>query len=314
MIRKPALIKTFIRKTEENKLLPFLFFLLVSCCLWLLQALNYKYETDVAFKINVKGLPSDVELDKDDIYFMARLRDYGTGLIGYELWGATPVDVNYAELGNSNGRLVLPLSVAKQKVENLVGSSTSLVRMLQDTIMIDVKRDVALLPVKIDGIVDVADHYTVADIEIIPSEVNVYATAAHLEKMSDIRTEYVVKKYLKNSIGFKAKIVADELVTVEPSVVDVYVTVHPLVEKKLRLPVEYVGFPVSYPGSLPREVEVTFEIPEPDAGDVGEKDFSVSVDYAEAAAASSRKADIVVTPLSHKISNVSTSPSYVILQ
>ena len=45
--------------------MPFLFFLLVSCCLWLLQALNEKYETDIAFKLNVKGLPSDVELDGD---------------------------------------------------------------------------------------------------------------------------------------------------------------------------------------------------------------------------------------------------------
>ena len=38
--------------------------------MWLLQTLNHKYETDVAFRVNVEELPSDIELDKEDTYFM----------------------------------------------------------------------------------------------------------------------------------------------------------------------------------------------------------------------------------------------------
>ena len=282
--------------------------------MWLLQTLNYKYETDVAFRVNVNGLPADVELDRNDTYLTVRVRDYGTELIGYEFRGAVPLEVDYAELSYSNGSLVLPLSVAKQKIEGVVESSTSIVRLLQDTVLIDVKRNMALLPVNFDGVIDVADHFMVTDVEIVPSEVNVYATAASLEKISEVRTEYLVKKYLKSSVCFKAKLAADELMTIDPGVVDVFVTVKPLVEKKLNVPVEYIGFPSGYAGARPGEVELTIEVPEPDAPYIEPKDFKVSVDYNEAVASGDGCATFSVMPSSHKVKNIRVNPSQIIIR
>lgn len=303
------MVKAFFRKLEENNLLPFLFFLLVSCCLWLLQTLNEKYETDVAFRVNIKRLPADVQVDGDDAYFMARIRDYGTALIGYEFGSAIQVDVDYDKLQFSNGRLLLPLSQVKQNVENSISSSTTLVRFLQDTLVLDVKRSMALLPVKIDGVIDAAEHYAVAEIEIVPSEVNVIATDSELDGIVDVRTEYVVKKYLKNSVGFKVPLVSGNLMTVEPSVVDVYVTVHPLVSKKVHVPVRYMGFPIDMQGKFPHEVLVSYEVPEPDADDVGADNFVVSVDYDEIVDSGSDNAEFSVLSSSHKVRNIQLSPS-----
>lgn len=282
--------------------------------MWLLQTLNYKYETDVAFRVNVEGLPSDVELDKEDTYFMARVRDYGTTLIGYEFKGATPLTVNYEELIYINGRLVLPLFTAMKKIENEIGSSGSVVRLLQDTLVIDVKRDVALLPVRLDGVIDAADHYMVTDVEIVPSEVNVYATASDLESINEVRTEYLVKKYLKSGISFKASLVAGDLMTIEPSTVDVHVSVQRLVEKKVNVPVDYIGFPAGYSGLLPGEVELSFEIPESDAESIGAKEFKVYVDYKELLSSGTGKGEFTVLPSSHKVVNVKAEPSQITIR
>lgn len=282
--------------------------------MWLLQTLNYKYETDVAFRVNVEGLPGDVELDKEDTYFMARVRDYGTTLIGYEFKGATPLTVNYKELIYSNGRLVLPLITAMKKIENEIGSSGSVVRLLQDTLVIDVKRDVALLPVRLDGVIDAADHYMVTDVEIVPSDVNVYAIASDLESINEVRTEYLVKKYLKSGISFKASLVAGDLMTIEPSTVDVHVSVQRLVEKRVNVPVDYIGFPAGYSGLLPGEVELSFEVPESDAESIGAKEFKVYVDYKELLSSGTGKGEFTVLPSSHRVVNVKAKPSQITIR
>jgi hypothetical protein len=279
--------------------------------LWLLQALNEKYEANVAFRINVIGLPDEVELDRDDYFFTARLSDHGNVLAIYELRGAMAVDVEYDNFMYSNGRLVLPLSTVRHKVENLLDASTSLVRLLQDTIVIDVKRSMAVLPVKIDGVIDAADHYTIADIEIVPSVVNVFATQVGLDNVHDVKTEYVVKKYLKSSTSFKVSLAKENLMTMEPSDVDVHVVVQPLVKKKMRVPVNYVGFPHNYSGVLPHDVEVAFDVPEPYADEVEPKDFQVSLAYSQAVAENSRKAEFNVLPSFHKVENVVITPSYI---
>lgn len=307
----PVLARTLFGKFEENKILPFLFFLLVSCCLWLLQALNEKYETDVAFRVNVKGLPSDLEIDGDDLYFRVRLRDTGTELAFYKVKGAIPVDVDFGVFGSRDGRLALPLSALERDVKKAVSASTSLSGMLQDTLFIDVKRGTMMLPVELDGVIDAAEGFSVADVEIIPSKVKVMATAADMEGLNNVRTEYVIKKYLKGSTSFKADVASFGLMTVEPGEVDVYVTVYPLVERTVRVPVSYSGFPVGYTKPLPSEIEVSFKVPEPDADKMTPKDFVVSLDYRDALASNSRRASFNVLSTSHKVGNMITNPSYV---
>lgn len=308
------MVKSLFKKIEENKLLPFLFFLLVSCCMWLLQTLNHKYETDVAFRVNVEELPSDIELDKEDTYFMVRVRDVGTTLIGYEIKGAIPLKVSYNELVCINGRLVLPLHAAMKKIENVIGSSGSIVRLLQDTLVIDVKRDVALLPVRLNGVIDAADHYMVTDVEIVPSEVNVYATAADLENINEVKTEHLVKKYLKSGMSFKANLVAGDMMTIEPSVVDVHVSVQHIVEKKVNVPIEYISFPDGYAGMLPGEVELSFEAPESDVESIGAKDFKVYIDYREVISSGTGTGNFTILPSSHKVVNVKANPSQITIR
>ena len=68
------MIKDFFKKLKGNNLFPFLFFLLVSCCLWLLQVLNEDYETDIPFSVSILNVPEGIELvDGNEAEVLVRL-------------------------------------------------------------------------------------------------------------------------------------------------------------------------------------------------------------------------------------------------
>ena len=268
---------------KGNDIPTFLFFLLVSCCLWLLQTLNERYETDVVVDVNIVNMPAGMELvDSDETEFAVRLRDAGTVLMGYELGGGLPITVDYSELRQDKGRLALPLAILAGRLQNGMKASTVLVNTLTDTLFLDVKKEEALLPVTVHGVIDAAEHYEIVDVEIVPSEVMVMATPGVVAEMSEVKTEYVVKKYLKDNTGFSLALASDGVMTIEPSVVNVYVSVSPLKQKRLVVPVDYVNFPEGHDVSqLPADVELTFDVSEFNYDKVQSADFKVELDYNE---------------------------------
>ena len=96
--------------------MPFLFFLLVSCCLWLLQVLNEDYETDIPFSVSINNVPDNIELvDGDEAEVLVRLSDRGTVLSRYKLGKTLSIAVDFSEFKHNGGTLSLPLSMLKKQ-------------------------------------------------------------------------------------------------------------------------------------------------------------------------------------------------------
>ena len=307
--------KDFFTKFKESNLFTFLFFFLVSCCLWLLQVLNEEYETDIPFNVTVLNLPDNIELvDKDDIEFGVRLHDRGTTLLRYKIGHRKPLAVDYAEFKKQNGVLSLPVSVFKKQVANSLESSSSVVQYNEDTIYINVKHNRKLLPVKFNGKIDAAEHFEISDIKILPSDVMVSATPERLEEMSFVNTEYIVKKYLKSDKEFTVRIVTDELMNVEPAEVRVKVEVSPLKVKKVRVPIKRVNFPVHfYALWLPTEIEVSFEVAEAYYDVIGPGDFVVQLNYNDLLKAGNGKVELQLVKSHSLAKNVVLKPSAIIV-
>lgn len=305
--------KDLFSKFKENSLFTFLFFLLVSCCLWLLQVLNEEYETDVPFNVTVVNLPDDIELvDNDNIELNMRLHDRGTTLLRYKLWQKKPVVVDYAEMKKQKGVLSLPISVLKKRVADIIESSSSIVQYNEDTIYINVKQNRKLLPVRFNGKIDAAEHFEISNIKIHPADVMVSATPERLESMSSVDTEFIVKKYLKGDKTFTVSIVTDELMSVEPSEVSIQVAVTPLKVKKVRVPIKRVNFPLHfYALWLPTEVELSFEISESHYDMIGPSDFMVQLDYNDLLEAGGGTVDLKLLKASSLAKNVVLKPAVI---
>lgn len=299
------------KKLEENNLFPFMFFLLVSCCLWLLQTLNDDYETDVAFGISVNGVPGNIELSEPgDIEVKVRLHDKGTVLAGYKMGGEEPIAVDFSSFKYGNGVLSLPVSVLKNEVQSRLQSTTSIVRFVTDTLHINVRQNQKLLPVHVSGRFDAADHYEVVGVEVSPSSVMVAATPDALEKMEAVNTEFIVKKYMKADKVITAKILLDGAVSVEPSEVKVHVKVAPLKMKKVRVPLTKVNFPAYYHSLwLPTEVELAFEVSDTHYELLGPSDFVVQIDYNDVLNAHGRPVELKLTSSPSEAKNVVVTPA-----
>ena len=161
--------------------MPFLFFLLVSCCLWLLQVLNEDYETDVPFAVSIQNLPEGIELlNEDDAKVLVRLSDRGTVLSKYNVGRMPTIAVDFSDFKHHGGTLSIPVSLLKKLISEMVEPTTSVVRYHDDTVYVKVVQSRKLLHVRLHGKIDAAEHYEITDVAIEPVDVMVAATPDRL--------------------------------------------------------------------------------------------------------------------------------------
>ena len=309
------MVKDFFKKIKGSNLLPFLFFLLVSCFLWLLQVLNEDYETDIPFSVSVLNVPDGIELvNADDIEVIVRLSDRGTVLSKYKLGKAHTLTVDFADFKHNGGTLTLPISQLKKQIAGRLEATTSVVHYHDDTLCVQVVQNRKLLPVVLNGKIDAAEHYEITGISIEPVDVMVTAMPDKLERMESVETEYVVKKYLKSDRVFQASIATDEYMTVEPAVVNVKISVSPLKTKKVRVPVTQVNFPKPmFAMWMPNEVELSFEVSEKNYELIGPNDFTVHLDYNDIISAQAGYVTLKLVSKSPLVKNVVLKPSRIIV-
>ena len=305
--------KDFFTKFKENNLFNFLFFLLVSCCLWLLQVLNEDYETDIPFSVSILNVPEGLELvDGNEAEIIVRLADRGTVLTKYKLGRSRSLTVDFSEFKHRGGTLSIPVSLLKKQIADVVEATTTIVQYHDDTLNVNVIQNRKLLPVKLNGKIDAAEHYEITSITIEPVDVMVSAMPDILENMEAVETEYVAKRYLKGNKTFKVNIASGDYMTTEPSVVDVNVSVSPLKTKKVLVPLSRVNFPKPFFAMwIPNEVEISFEISEANYELVGPGDFTVMLDYNDLVSNVGGKAPLKLFKKSPFVKNVVLSPSVV---
>ena len=307
--------KDFFKKLKGNNLLPFLFFLLVSCCLWLLQVLNEDYETDIPFSVSIHNVPEGIELvDGDETEVLVRLSDRGTVLSKYKLGKSQSLSVDFSDFKHRGGVLSMPMSQLKKQIAGVVEGTTSVVQYHDDTLYVKVVQSRKLLPVRLNGKIDAAEHYEITSVVIDPVDVMVSAMPDKLEKMEFVETDYTVKKYLKNDRTFQVDVATDDFMTAEPSTVNIHVSVSPLKIKKVRVPVTMVNFPKSlFAMWLPNEVELTFEVSEANYELIGPSDFAVQLDYNDVAANKGGYAPLKLVSTSPLVKNVALKPSKIVV-
>ena len=307
--------KDFFKRLKGNNLLPFLFFLLVSCCLWLLQVLNEDYETDIPFTVSIKNVPEGIELvDGDEAEVIVRLSDRGTVLSKYKLGKSHSLTVDFYDFKHSGGTLSLPISQLKKQIAEVIEGTTSVVQYHDDTLYVNVMQSQKLLPVRLNGKIDAAEHYEITSVTIDPVDVMVSAMPDILETMEFVETEYTVKKYLKNDRTFQVNVATDDFMTVEPAVVNVHVSVSPLKVKKVQVPVTLVNFPTSlFAMWIPNEVELVFEVSEANYDLIGPSDFTVHLDYNDVLANKGGFAPLKLVTTSPLVKNVVLKPSQIVV-
>lgn len=238
--------KLKIKFPSGREMLLFLFFLLVSCCLWLMLTLNRNYETDIDFIVYIRNIPENAGfVSADESKLTVRVRDNGTTLMNYSLEQFLPVTVDYSELKNERGRLTLPVKKLKKRIEGQLQSSTSLMLYQPDTLVYYTREGAHRVPVRINATLSAARQYAVDSIKVIPDSVLVFAPSSVIDTLRYVSTRFFERGELRDSAIVDVELMNIPDVACVPSEVKVVIPVTPYAEKSYELPIAAVGFPDS---------------------------------------------------------------------
>ena len=151
----------------------FVFFVAVSFFMWVLKALNEKYEARISIAVTVTGVPNGIELEElEEGELEVIVHDNGTNLIKYLFTDVPPIKVDYSELNDNNGVLTMPVSALTNRASLLFDPSASLLHFNKELLTVRVRLEKKVLPV----VVLIINEFRPHD----PQRMQVNVTAARL--------------------------------------------------------------------------------------------------------------------------------------
>lgn len=291
----------------------FLFFLLVSCCLWLMLTLNQDYETDITIDVHIKDVPENIGfLSTGEECVVVKVRDRGTTLMNYAFSSFLPISVSYSELKNRKGRLSLPVSVLRKRIEGQMLSSTTVLSMQPDSFVYFTRESALRLPVRIDGRYSVAKQYAAGKPLVRPDSVWVYAPSSVADTLEFVTTAFFEQDELRDSLYMNVDLRMPSGVKCVPSQVSVVVPVSPFAEKSFELPVTGVDFPAQYRlRTFPPRVAVVMNVDMALYDSVTEDEFKVGILYSDIEGSTSSNARPRLLKTSKNVRDVRIVPSEV---
>ena len=275
-------LKKALEKAKENGFVSFLFFLLVSCTLWFILTLNRIYETDICVSVYVRNVPAGVSLENDAcIPVRAMVRGEGTELFGFIFKDGIDVAVDYSEMRRSAGRLTMSSALIQSRVNEQLGQSLSLKTILADSLVANVRRATAVVPVK-RGRVDLrtADGCELVSVKYVPEEVRVTALVDELSAIKDVVTPAAMYSGLHCDTVIELDYLPGKYIATSPEKLEVHVAVSKYVNATVAVPVEYVEFPSDVNlDFMPQDVDVVYEVLEVNMDEVKPIDFSVRLHF-----------------------------------
>ncbi len=279
---KDPFLKRVVKKVKGNKLVSFLFFLLVSCSLWLSLTLNRVYETNISVCVHIVDVPDDVRLvNGNDVEVVARVKGVGTELVGYIFDDRVDVVVSYADFVRNGGDLFTPTGIIQNQVAGTLDASVKLCGFSKDTLRAEVQSASQKVPV----VKDIRNLVTSGCCELVShvyshDSVTVTAYVDVLPSIKSVYTEPLICDGLTCDSVFELKVLPGDYISVCPQIVRVDADVSCYVEKEMAVLVEYVRFPSDvHLNLLPSEVVVKFKVLESNSEKVNATDFSVRLMY-----------------------------------
>ena len=315
-------IKNFIRNGKiklNQKILTFLFFLLLSVIFWLLNALDQDYTTVITYPVHYSNFPKNKVLIGDVPNRLSlNVSAHGYTLLRFKLNSRKiPIifDVRSSSLykvpGESSTTYYVLTRLARDRIATQLGSNIQVHDILPDTLYFQfaevVTKMVAVEPsVKISlskqfmikgGITAEPDSIKISGPNIVIDTINKVFTK--LTEVNDVNS--TVKRTVSlediNKVSFARKRVT------------IVIPVEKFTEGNMKIPVHVINQPDSIDLKLfPSTVKVSYIVPLSDFTKVKPSQFNFTIDYNDIRASSENKPRINLEKYPDFISSVQFSP------
>ncbi len=275
--------------TKHGKLLTFLFFFLLSGILWLLNALNQNYKTNLNIPIAFVNYPKNKILLNDSHKKITLIVEgYGYDLLRYNMKSAlSPIHINlnkiqlYPVKGDTNTYYFLTNQVLNQIASQLK----------QKIKILDIKPDTLYLKfatlyskkVFVKTMVKISfarQFINKSPIEISPMQVNVLGPSYILDTLNYVSTKPLTLKEVHNDIDTFIELLPPPHTRVYPSKVRLRIEVEQYTEVTVTVPIKTINVPPQYKLRIfPNKVTIRYLVGFSYYKKIRPKDFTVVVDY-----------------------------------
>lgn len=273
-------IKTILRKFLGRQTVVFLIFLFISGILWLIMSLNENMQRNLTCEIQLTNVPDSVTLiSRMPSSVTVNVSGKGTGLVKYQFGSEPVVNINFNTYRNGN-RINVSESELSSIIQNSLGSEVHIQRMDLDSInVLFTTLPGVEVPVKIDCNIKPVITARLSGAPVSdPSKVKLYGVTRESLNISEISTEPIDYKNVKESFEQRVRLITPRGVRAVPDTVTVKVKIETLLYRSEEVPVTVINTPANIniiPN--PPTVKVDYLVPEsqPDA----KPDLSVIADF-----------------------------------
>lgn len=273
------------KRKASSQLLTFLFFVLLSAVLWIVQSMERRFAYTLRIPIAYDSIPPaigvDVQLPK---YLQVTLEDTGAHILEYSTRGVSAVRV---PLKVDQG-VPIGFSMSSEELQRAVAQriySTARVSMITPNVLraTSYRRQRKVVPIELGSLPRIVSGFTVQDVELTPSELTIFGSREQLERVDKIYTGAFEEDVLSGTTTTKVGVRIPEGLYASTQVVQVHLAIERLIESSLTLPLAIQGLPEGqklYP--LPSRATLQLRIPYSKSGQVRPEDFELSIRYPQA--------------------------------
>lgn len=298
----------------------FLFFLMLSAILWLLNSLNQEFTTSLHYGVSYINPPKNkVVIGDEQSGLNIILKGRGYTLLSFMIKGSqSPLIIDlestYYHRTGLGGRVYYLSSGIKDVVQNQLGSDLQVISIQPDTVEFSLSGTVTK-KIKVEARLDVKleKQYLVKGIPSCnPDSITVSGPLSLIDTLTVVPTQTESLNKLNKSVELHLPLLKQQKLVYDKDVVTVNLIVEKYTEAMLKVPIKVLNLPYGLKlKTFPHEATLVFNVPLSDYNKLSPGLFSVVVNYRELVVKNTNKLNVIVKEAPEFAYSLKSSPKTV---
>lgn len=261
-------IKLYLAKLKaflvSKDVLSFLVFLLLAFAFWFINMLDKERSTELTIPLRYSGMPQQFDITKSNVKSIKIIvKDKGLNLFAYSDKKLQSLTIDLNRNFNQRGKIIFNNDEIRTRLIKYLLPSTSVIEIKPDSLVLIYEHLATKeLPVVLHAKIETAQQYMLSDDVLIePATVKVYGHKRLLNKLHEIKTEYIELLELDKDKQLVAKLIKPEGIRLSDEDVKLSVFAEMFTEKEMLFPVHVINCPPELiVRTFPAQVKVKFNV------------------------------------------------------
>ncbi|WP_343764185.1 YbbR-like domain-containing protein [Gangjinia marincola] len=277
--------QTASQRIKRTNFKALVFFLILSCIVWLFVQFSMEYEKQYAFPLSYINVPKDKVIKTSNLDTLnIRIKESGFKLSWISLVNKN-LDIDASKLDQFGDVLLFDAKIYTPLIaEALTVASQDIVLLTQQAQLPYDQKETKMLPVKSGLIIAFAPGFETPGVTFSPDSIKVSGSKETLDTISALYTEKLVFEDVAESLTASVPINTKNLldVTLYQNEVAYTINVDKFTEGKIKVPIDIINVPDDASISIfPKNAVITYQVNLAEFNNVNTENFKISCDFAK---------------------------------